>query len=550
MAQPTPYTRQYNFNDFATTSPSDPLPGVQVDNEMNSVKTNLSDLNANIALVQRDDGKLANQSVHKNSFDVDALALIGVSGYTVSGDWAASNAYAVGTLVNFNNATYLSTIAHTSGTVFATDQTAGKWILLANAAINTSGSAVDKFEGTGSQTAFTLSYTYSSTTDFLVFVNGALRNPNDDYSLSGTTLTLATPPSAPSVSGNENVIVWGANVATESSKQAAATSASNASGFATAASNAKTAAELALDTFDDRFLGAKASNQTLDNDGNALLTGALYWNTTNNEMLAYSGSAWIALKPSTSEQTNINTLAGLNTEITALNGLTTEISALDGIKTEISTVSGISTEVQAVSAVAGQVGSAPANAVLAQNYATETDSEVTGTSDDSAKSWATGGSGSYSMKTNGKGSAKEWAAYTTGKVDGSSGDYSAKGYAISGSVVTTGSAKNWAVGGGDSFSTSTTVGTTGLYSAKYYAEQAANTVATFDEKYYGAYASDSAAQTGHSNAGGTLSAGDIYYSTSLTALRFYNGTAWTTIEATDTSAFAEKGFAIAMAIAL
>ena len=26
MAQPTPYTRQYNFNDFATTSPSDPLP--------------------------------------------------------------------------------------------------------------------------------------------------------------------------------------------------------------------------------------------------------------------------------------------------------------------------------------------------------------------------------------------------------------------------------------------------------------------------------------------------------------------------------------------
>lgn len=550
MAQPTAYTRQYNFNDFSTTSPSSPLPGVQVDNELNTVKTNLDGLNANIDLIQRDDGKLANQSVHKNSFDVDALALIGVSGYTVSGDWAANNAYAVGTLVNLNDATYLSTVAHTSGTVFATDQTAGKWILLANAAINTSGSAVDKFEGTGSQTQFTLSYTYSSTTDFLVFVNGALRNPNDDYTLSGTTLTLATPPSTPSVSGNENVIVWGANVATESSKQAAATSASNASGFATAASNAQTAAELALDTFDDRFLGAKPTNPALDNDSNALLTGALYWNTANNEMLAYSGSAWIAIKPSTSEQTNINTLAGLNTEITALNGLTTEISALDGIKTEISNVNGIVSEVQAVSAVAAQVGSAPANAAKAENYAVETDSTVTGTSDDSAKSWAIGGSGSYSMRTNGKGSAKEWAAYTTGKVDGTSGDYSAKGYAISGSVVTTGSAKNWAVGGGDSFSTSTTVGTTGLYSAKYYAEQAANTVATFDEKYYGAYASDSAAQTGHSNAGGTLSAGDIYFSTSQNKLRFYNGSAWTNIEATDTSSFAQKGFAIAMAIAL
>ena len=73
-------------------------------------------------------------------------------------------------------------------------------------------------------------------------MNGALRNPNDDYTLSGTTLTLATPPSTPSVSGNENVIVWGANVATESSKQAASTSASNASGFSTASSKVKTSA--------------------------------------------------------------------------------------------------------------------------------------------------------------------------------------------------------------------------------------------------------------------------------------------------------------------
>ena len=237
MAQPTPYNRQYNFNDFATTSPSDPLPGVQVDNELNSVKTNLDGLNANINVIQRDDGKLANQSVHKNSFDVDALALIGVSGYTVSGDWAASSTYTVGTLVNFNAATYLATVAHTAGTVFVTDLNAGKWILLANAAINTSGHAVDKFEGNGSQTQFTLSYTYSSTTDFFVFVNGALRNPNDDYTLSGTTLTLATPPSTPSVSGNENVIVWGASVSFQFAKNAAATSESNASGFATAASN-------------------------------------------------------------------------------------------------------------------------------------------------------------------------------------------------------------------------------------------------------------------------------------------------------------------------
>ena len=234
MAQPTAFTRQYNFDDFQTTSPSTPLPGVQLDNELNATKTNLDGLNANIAKIQRDDGLLANQSVHKNSFDVDALALIGLSGYTVSGDWAASNSYAAGTLVNFNDATYLATVAHTSVSAFATDKAAGKWILLANAAISTTGASVDKFEGTGSQTAFTLSLSYSSNTDMLVFVNGALRNPGDDYNVSGTTLTFSNAPSTPSVSGNENVIIWGANIATQAAITAANTASSNASGFATA----------------------------------------------------------------------------------------------------------------------------------------------------------------------------------------------------------------------------------------------------------------------------------------------------------------------------
>lgn len=79
-----------------------------------------------------------------------------------------------------------------------------------------------------------------------------------------------------------------------SSASSASTSASNASTYATNALAAQTAAELAYDSFDDRYLGAKSSNPTLDNDGNALLTGALYFNTTANEMRVYTGSAWVA----------------------------------------------------------------------------------------------------------------------------------------------------------------------------------------------------------------------------------------------------------------
>lgn len=60
-----------------------------------------------------------------------------------------------------------------------------------------------------------------------------------------------------------------------------------------AAEAAKTGAETALDMFDDRWLGAKAADPTTDNDGNTLVQGAAYWNTTYNEIRTWSGSAWI-----------------------------------------------------------------------------------------------------------------------------------------------------------------------------------------------------------------------------------------------------------------
>lgn len=53
------------------------------------------------------------------------------------------------------------------------------------------------------------------------------------------------------------------------------------------------AAAASYDSFDDRYLGAKSTAPTLDNDGNALLTGALYWNTTSSQMFVRSGASWI-----------------------------------------------------------------------------------------------------------------------------------------------------------------------------------------------------------------------------------------------------------------
>jgi hypothetical protein len=50
----------------------------------------------------------------------------------------------------------------------------------------------------------------------------------------------------------------------------------------------------AYDNFDDRYLGSKTSNPTLDNDGNALVAGSLYYNSVSQEMRLYTGTAWVA----------------------------------------------------------------------------------------------------------------------------------------------------------------------------------------------------------------------------------------------------------------
>jgi hypothetical protein len=76
------------------------------------------------------------------------------------------------------------------------------------------------------------------------------------------------------------------------SASAASTSATNASNSATASATSASNAAASYDLFDDRYLGAKASDPSVDNDGNPLVTGAMYFNTTTNSTRIYNGSGW------------------------------------------------------------------------------------------------------------------------------------------------------------------------------------------------------------------------------------------------------------------
>lgn len=177
----------------------------------------------------------------------------------------------------------------------------------------------------------------------------------------------------------------------------------------------------------------------------------------------------------------------------------------------------------------------------AEAWAQKTDGEAVTGEGYSAKAWATGGTGV--TDASGSGSAKEWATDTTNTCDGT--EYSAKEYAIGSQAANTnGSAKQWALGGGASYSSNTTVDGTN-YSARYWAEQAAASADNFDDTYLGPKSSDPTVD----NDGDALTAGDIYFSTTANKLRVYDGSNWNDA-VTDTTGFASNGFAIAMAIAL
>ena len=214
-----------------------------------------------------------------------ASATTSASAAAASATAAASSATAAAT--SATNAATSETNAATSATTSSTQAT--------NAATSASNAATSASNASTSETNAATSATAAATS--------ATAAASSATSASGSATTATTQASAASTSAT-NAATSATNAATSETNAAtsattattqasnASTSATNAASSATAAQTAQAAAEAAADNFDDTYLGAKSSDPSVDNDGDALTTGDLYFNTTANELKVYNGSSW------------------------------------------------------------------------------------------------------------------------------------------------------------------------------------------------------------------------------------------------------------------
>ena len=272
--------------------------------DMDSLADNVSA----ISIVSDDIGNVI--AVAINAANINTVAADGADIGTVAGDISNVNTVATNITSVNTNATNITDIQNASANAatattqagiattqagIATTKASEAATSEANAATSETNAATSETNASTSETNAATSATdaASSATSAAGSASAALNFQTQagiysSNAASSASSALSSKNSASSFATNS------ANSATSASNSAstATTKASEAAASETAAEAAKVAAEAALDEFTDIYLGAKASDPTTDNDGNALTAGDQYFNTTINVLKIYNGSAW------------------------------------------------------------------------------------------------------------------------------------------------------------------------------------------------------------------------------------------------------------------
>lgn len=293
--------------------------------------------------------------------------------------------------------------------------------------------------------------------------------------------------------------------------------ANNASNSANSAASAQAAAEsardatlTAYDNFDDRYLGAKSSAPTLDNDGNALIAGSLYFDTVAQGMYVYTGSAWTAAYVSgTGYLAAANNLSELTNTTTARTNLglgTTDSPQFTAINI------GNASDTTVTRASAGVIAVEGSNVLLASNIG----STVQAYDAELAALAGLTSAADKGIQFTGAGTAATYDLTTAGKALLDDVDASAQrttlGLGTLATISPTGTANSTTFLRGDNAWTTVSVTPTAV------SDQANSSTGYFD------LPAGTTAQRP-----GSPSSGNMRYNTSTNSFEGYNGSAWGSI---------------------
>ena len=218
--------------------------------------------------------------------------IVDAASATTSATAAAASATAAA-----NSATASASSASTASTQASNASTSASTASTKASEASTSASNASTSETNAATSATSAASSATTATTKASEASTSATNAASSATAAASSATTATTKASEAASSATSAASSASTATTKASE--AATSATNSASSATSADTAKTAAqaaqaaaEAAADNFDDTYLGAKTSDPSTDNDGDALNAGDLYFNSNSNVLRVYNGSAW------------------------------------------------------------------------------------------------------------------------------------------------------------------------------------------------------------------------------------------------------------------
>lgn len=285
----------FSFTDWQASHPHDQPPGDRLDAEFNGHRAAINDVENKLGDIRRTDGKLKNGIVTQDALDptafdaIEAGVIAAVTPLVTSagGSSLAAQASATAASISAAGAEGARLDAMAAAAILAADSSGAlAQIAAAEAAaiaLKTTAdtraedviNAANDAEGWGAY-----SYSWAQVSwRWAEYMEGPI--PADILAIMG-------------ISGDHWSSRFWATAAADASGSAASDAAS-AAAAAEAAQDAAEAAAAAAEEVSDLYLGDHATAPGTDNDGDALQVGAMYWNTTSNQLSVWDGAVWIAV---------------------------------------------------------------------------------------------------------------------------------------------------------------------------------------------------------------------------------------------------------------